>query len=382
MATPWPRRSTWPIPIDEHATNLSAFLRAVLSLIERNEAQQPPPADLVGDIIRGALTFVLKTQHSPDLSSLGNALNVARTEARATAENTAQTLDQIKQELRSTAELVQQSAANIQRNGNTAEEARAAAKDTTEVGRATLEIAREIRNKKPQEQANGPMSYAAAAAKGVLLAGTYNAQALKAPSMQTQREVIVNIGDPLTIQSLRAMNSSNLRLYVQRAIKQSGNENIANVKIVLSNQLKSGDLSIKTASSSKVEALRQFADDWAHLIINGTTVQILTYGVLAHDMRTSMMDLSKFKENRVRILQENERFIPRAVIRHIGWLTRDTSAKMASTITIEFTRPEDANKIIDEGLIWQSEVFQCERYERQYRVKQCFKCQRDGHKGT
>jgi tellurite resistance protein len=250
-----------PIPIDEHATNLSAFLREVLSLIERNGGQQPLPADLVGDIICGALTFVLKTQHSPDLSSLGDALNVARTEAKATAENTAQTLDQIKQELRSTAELVQQSAANIQRNGNTAEEARAAAKDATEVGRATLEMAREIRNKRPQEQANGLISYAVVAAKGVPLAGTYNAQPLKAPSVQTQREIIVNIRDPLTIQSLRAMNPSNLKLHVQRAIEQSGNENIASVKTVSSNQLKSGDLSIKTASSSEVEALRQFAED-------------------------------------------------------------------------------------------------------------------------
>jgi predicted RNase H-like HicB family nuclease len=206
MATPWPRRSTWPIPIDEHATNLSAFLREVLSLIERNGGQQSLPADIVGDIIRGALTFVLKTQHSPDLSSLSNALNVARTEARATAESTTQTLDQIKQELKSTVELVQQSATKIQQNGNTAEEARAAAKDATEVGKATLEIARELRNKRPQEQANRLMSYAAAAARGVPLAGTYNAQSVKQPPAQTQREVIMNIRDPLTIQSLRAMN--------------------------------------------------------------------------------------------------------------------------------------------------------------------------------
>ena len=57
MAAPWLRRSTWPIPIDEHATNLSAFLHEVLSLIERNGSQQPLPVDIVGDIIRGALTF-------------------------------------------------------------------------------------------------------------------------------------------------------------------------------------------------------------------------------------------------------------------------------------------------------------------------------------
>jgi hypothetical protein len=310
MATPWPRRSTWPIPIDEHATNLSAFLREVLSLIERNGGQQSLPADIVGDIIRGALTFVLKTQHSPDLSSLSNALNVAQTEARTTAENTAQTLDQIKQELKSTVELAQQSATKIQQNSNIAEEARAAAKDATEVGKATLEIAREIRNKRPQEQASGPMSYAAAAAaRDVPLAGTYNAQSVKQPPAQTQREVIMNIRDPLTIQSLMAMNSSNLKLHVQHAIEQSSDKSIASVKIVSSNQLKSGDLSIKAASSSEVEALRQFADDWAHRIGDRTTVQIPTFGVPVYGIRTSTMDMSKLDEIRAQILQDNRPFI-------------------------------------------------------------------------
>ena len=174
----------------------------MLSLIERNGGQQPLSADIVGDIIRGALTFVLKTRHFPDLSSLSNAINVVQTEARAAADNTAQTLDQIKQELKSTVELDQRSAANIQRNGNTAEEARAAAKNATEVGKVTLEVVREIRNRRPQpqEQANEPMSYAAAAARGVPLAGTYNAQSLKAPFVQTQREVIMNM-HALSLQS-------------------------------------------------------------------------------------------------------------------------------------------------------------------------------------
>ena len=119
----------------------------------------------------------------------------------------------------------------------------------------------------------------------------------------------MNIRDPLTIQRLRAMNPSNLKVHVQRAIEQSSNENIVNVKIISSNQLKSGDLSIKTASSSEVEALRQFADDWAHRIGSGTTVQIPTFGVLVHGIRMSMMDMSKLDEIRAQILQDNRPFI-------------------------------------------------------------------------
>ena len=74
--------------------------------------------------------------------------------------------------------------------------------------------------------------------------------------------------------------------------------------------------------------------------------------------------MAKFEGNRTQTLQDNRPFIPRAEIKHIGWLTRNAPTKTASTITIEFTRPEDANKIIDKGLIWQGEVFECKRYER------------------
>jgi hypothetical protein len=166
------------------------------------------------------------------------------------------------------------------------------------------------------------MSYAAAAARGIPLAVTHNAQSVKQPSAQTQCEVIMNIRDPLTIQSLRTMNPSNLTLHIQRAIEQSGNKNIASVKIVLSNQLKSGDLSIKTASG------------------NGTTVQIPTFGVLVHGIRTSTMDMSKLDEIRAQVLQDNRPLIPRAKIRYVGWLTRDASNETAATITIELTVEE------------------------------------------
>lgn len=52
------------------------------------------------------------------------------------------------------------------------------------------------------------------------------------------------------------------------------------------------------------------------------------------------------------------------------------------SVIVEFSRAEDANKIIDEGLIWKGEVFQCERYDRKCRLRQCFRCHTYGHIGT
>ncbi|KID83891.1 Defensin domain protein [Metarhizium guizhouense ARSEF 977] len=66
------------------------------------------------------------------------------------------------------------------------------------------------------------------------------------------------------------------------------------------NQLKSGDLSIKTVSAGDMEALRQFAEDWERRLGNGATVRIPTYGVLVHALRAKSMDMSRFERHQGR----------------------------------------------------------------------------------
>ncbi|KAG4429105.1 hypothetical protein IFR05_015412 [Cadophora sp. M221] len=58
--------------------------------------------------------------------------------------------------------------------------------------------------------------------------------------------------------------------------------------------------------------------------------------------------MEKFDEIKAELLHDNRPFIPNADIKYIGWLSRAASTKSASTIIVEFTNPEDANKIIDE----------------------------------
>ena len=383
MATPWPQQPAWPTPFREHATRLSTYLQDALACIDRTQSQ-PVPADLVKVIIHGTLTFILKVQHAPDLSTVCDALSVLQTEAKASTENAVRMLNAVKQELKTeiknTADTVHTIATTVQQNMRNGEEARTAAKEAVEVGKANLQMARQIKNAGPQT--GGALSYAAMATRGAPLASTANTQVPRMAPMQTQREVVVTIRDPTTVLSLRAMNPRNLNAHVERAIAQSGNENIDSIKVLSSNQLRSGDLSIRTATSKEVEALKQFADDWVHRIGNRATLRITTYGIIAHGMRTSTIDMERFEETRDQLLLDNKPFIPQAEIRYVGWLTRNAPTKAASSVIIEFSKAEDANKIIDEGLIWQGEVFQCERYERQCRVKQCFKCQHYGHIGT
>lgn len=74
-------------------------------------------------------------------------------------------------------------------------------------------------------------------------------------------------------------------------------------------------------------------------------------------MRTSIIDIDRFKETRDQLLLDNKPFIPQAEIKYVRWLTRNAPMKAASSVIIEFSKAEDANKIINKGLIWQGEVF-------------------------
>ena len=61
--------------------------------------------------------------------------------------------------------------------------------------------------------------------------------------------------------------------------------------------------------------------------------------------------MEKFDEIKAELLHDNRLFIPNVDIKYIRWLFRAALTKSASTIIVEFTTLEDANKVIDEGLI-------------------------------
>jgi hypothetical protein len=58
------------------------------------------------------------------------------------------------------------------------------------------------------------------------------------------------------------------------------------------------DLRIDTAASSETRALRHFAGDSVHLVGNGAYIRNPTYGIIAHGILTSIIDMGRFEENK------------------------------------------------------------------------------------
>ncbi|PQE08856.1 reverse transcriptase protein [Rutstroemia sp. NJR-2017a BBW] len=353
MATPWPQVTAWPTDLREHATYLSDYLRKALVCIDSAE-NEPVPTPVVKTMIAATSVLITKLQNTPDMSAIMEALASVQNDLKTTAEIAHSTAARVQENT-----ITHQQIATLSQETNqfvkaTAEERRT----TTALIQETNDITKEINDntkvtnnivKTIQSTPSSKASYASVLTSNTApLSKPITLSTQTSSFVQAQREIIVKITDPATIESLRAKSPRNLQNHIDRAIEQSRNEHIERIRVASANQLKSGDLSIKTSSRNEAEALRQFANDWMSRIGRGASIRLPTYGVLAHGIRTSSMDMEKFEEIRAELLHDNRPFIPNADIKYIGWLSRSALTKAASTIIIEFTHPEDANKIIDE----------------------------------
>lgn len=134
-------------------------------------------------MITGMLTMISKTLRTPDLTTKQDTLNIMQTEAKERAKEMAKDTETVKAGLRN-------NAADIKRSITIREETRAAAEEAPEKGKKVAEVVKELKDKAPSVRAHGQMSYAAAAANGMLASGTQNTHGVKVVSVQAQREII------------------------------------------------------------------------------------------------------------------------------------------------------------------------------------------------
>ena len=146
--------------------------------------------------------------------------------------------------------------------------------------------------------------------------------------------------------------------------------------------LKSGDIQIHTTFVAQAKILLAHADEWIKYVGNNAKVIIPTYGVIIHAIPTASFDPSRPKEM-ISLLQTlNADLIQHDKINYVGWLTKEGAAKPISSVVIEFTAPEPANRLIHAGCLWSNESHTVERYDRACKMKQCLRCQKYGHIAT
>jgi hypothetical protein len=107
---------------------------------------------------------------------------------------------------------------------------------------------------------------------------------------------------------------------------------------------------------------------------------IPTYGILIHGVSTET-DTEKTQDIADKIRWNNAN-LRDAQITYTGWLTKDLKGKRASSVVVEFDNPRHANEAILSSIVLGAQLFTCEYYDRDCKLKQCFRCQKYGHIGT
>ena len=209
-----------------------------------------------------------------------------------------------------------------------------------------------------------------------------SAHASKTPPTVTaykDRVVTVKLKDHGIIQRYRTHSAAWTRQQVETSIHANAASKL--VKVVAAHQLKSGDIQVFTSTTTEATQLKE-DKGWIRGLGEHAELIVPTYGVIVHGISTSSINIRDQKATIQQILADNYTVIPHAKISYIGWLTKESTQKRASSIVVEFTDPEKANAVVYAGMVWDGHIHQCQRYDRACRVKQCFRCHNYGHIGT
>lgn len=209
--------------------------------------------------------------------------------------------------------------------------------------------------------------------------GTRTTTAQSGVTAYKDRAVTVKLKDHGVAQRLRLVPAPRIRQQVETAVR--GHAATRAIKVVAAHQLKSGDIQIFTSSTAEATKLRENTG-WTSGLGEHAELIVPTYGVIVHGISTASINIKDQRATIQQMLADNHTVIPKAEISFVGWLTRESPLKRASSIVVEFKDPEMANAIIYTGMAWDGQIHTCQLYDRACRVKQCFRCYNYGHIGA
>ena len=147
--------------------------------------------------------------------------------------------------------------------------------------------------------------------------------------------------------------------------------------IVALRRMTSGDLLIRTAMEAARIGL-EGNTDWLRTLSGSAGIKRKIYTVMAHRIRVARVDASNQRGTIAQLVRENCQLHPGLPIERVTW-PQTVEGKTYSTLLVDTHSPEVANKLINEGLLFDLQIHTCKVFNRAARLTQCFRCQAYGH---
>jgi hypothetical protein len=164
--------------------------------------------------------------------------------------------------------------------------------------------------------------------------------------------------------------------------------NITGVKGIQSARCdKTGTVEIQTIDFTTLYHIQRQSKIWLDRISapKGTLRTTLnSYTVVVHNIQISSMNMNNKEEIIHRLLNENSirLHLPEHII-YIGWLAKSsTQRKKHTSVVVGFARPENADIVLERGLLWGGRHHNATIFVDNAKVTQCSNCYQLGHLGT
>jgi hypothetical protein len=143
-------------------------------------------------------------------------------------------------------------------------------------------------------------------------------------------------------------------------------EKTANHTVLAVRQLRSGDLVVHMDSTAGKKEM-ETRTGWAESIAPSAVVRKRTWPVIVHGVKVRDYQLEAWGKHAKRIEKENTKRIPNLKIQGMRWLRRINKGDFALLI-IEVDSAEQANRLINEGVVMEYDLKLVERYDASCRI--------------
>jgi hypothetical protein len=150
-------------------------------------------------------------------------------------------------------------------------------------------------------------------------------------------------------------------------------------KVIAARRLESGDVLV-TADSPSTKALLEEDTAWTTVIAGRARVKGRRFLVMAHAVKVSRVDPNEQAKSISNLESQNPSLKSRVKILRVAWLSKTLKLrKTHGPLLLEVGTPGEANILVQEGMLHDGELKDCELFIEECRLTQCYRCRQYGH---